>query len=270
MQRKYLKLGYIVAQFMIKRLFLIGLYCVLMLWLVIYVFEIAFSATQNDSYWTNIAYFITESGGTIGSVIGITIACLLYTIQEDGWKNKLQVFVKSFVGLALIIGMFAAINEKLTKPVLKLERPSHKEMLSRMQMESLVDSLYHLSKDERIAFFGLETEKRAELFKNINPIVLRHWVLEGGYSFPSGHTFNAFLLAMIFAFGIMHNTHKKHWQKLYPLPLLWATMVGISRVALGAHSIVDVSVGGLMGVCIGALLVHLDFTRHLITHKKKV
>lgn len=263
-----MKLGYIVAEFMIKRLFFVGLSCVLMLWLVIFAFNLAFSATENDSYWTNIAYFITESGGTIGSAIGITIACLLYTLQEEGWKNKFQVFVKSFVGLALIIALFAAINEKLTKPVLKLERPSHKEMLSRMQMEGLVDSLYNLSKDERIAFFGLETEKRAELFKNINPIVLRHWVVEGGYSFPSGHTFNAFLLAMIFAFGIMHNTHKKHWQKLYPLPLLWATMVGISRVALGAHSIVDVSVGGLMGVCIGALLVYLDFTRHLITHKK--
>jgi phosphatidylglycerophosphatase B len=180
------------------------------------------------------------------------------------------VFVKSFVGLALIIALFAAINEKLTKPVLKLERPSHKEMLSRLQMENLVDSLYNLSKDERIAFFGLETEKRAELFKNIDPMVLRHWVLEGGYSFPSGHTFNAFLLAMIFAFGIMHNTHKKEWQMLYPLPLLWAAMVGVSRVALGAHSIVDVSVGGLMGVCIGALLVYLDFTRHLITHKKNL
>lgn len=255
---------------MIKRIFLVGLLCVFMLWLVIFTFNLAFSATHIESFWTNIAYFITESGGTIGSSIGITIACYLYTVQEEGWKNKLQVFIKSFVGLALIIGLFAAINEKLTKPVLKLERPSHKEMLSRLQMENLVDSLYSLSKDERIAFFGLETEKRAELFKNIDPMVLRHWVLEGGYSFPSGHTFNAFLLAMIFAFGIMHNTHKKQWQNLYPLPLLWATMVGISRVALGAHSIVDVSIGGLMGVCLGALLIYLDITRQLITHKKTI
>jgi phosphatidylglycerophosphatase B len=98
---------------------------------------------------------------------------------------------------------------------------------------------------------------------------LNHWIKEGGYSFPSGHTFNAFLLAMIFAFGIKYNSHSPKLQKLFFLPFLWAIGIGISRVALGAHSLVDVSVGALMGVLIGTLLLYIDFTRHLITHKKQ-
>jgi phosphatidylglycerophosphatase B len=253
---------------MIQKISFVGLGCVALLLGVILGLNLGFSATESNSAWTHIAYYLTQSGGMAGTSFGITIACILYSLQEKGWQNKLQIFGKAFLGIVLIIALFAALNEKFTKPLLKLERPSHHEMLGRLNMSPLLDSLYQLSKEERIQFFGIQTKKQPELFKNIDPQVLQHWVLEGGYSFPSGHTFNAFLLAMIFSFGILHNTHSKRLQQLYPLPLMWAAMVGISRVALGAHSLVDVCVGGLMGVGVGALLLYIDFTRHLITHQK--
>jgi membrane-associated phospholipid phosphatase len=41
-------------------------------------------------------------------------------------------------------------------------------------------------------------------------------------------------------------------------------------VALGAHSILDVTAGALMGVLIGGLLLYVDISRHLITNKKFV
>jgi phosphatidylglycerophosphatase B len=253
---------------MVQKILQLGLFSSIVLWAIIWTFNLGFSATVCNSWWTNIAYYLTQSGGTVGTTIGVIVACVLYTVQEIGWKNKLVIFGKAFVGLALIIGTFAAINEKYTKPLLKLERPSHHEMLSRLQMNALVDSLYQLSKDERIAFFGGQTVNKPELFNNIDPQVLQHWVLEGGYSFPSGHTFNAFLLAMIFSFGILHNTKNVNLRKLYYLPFVWATGIGVSRVALGAHSIIDVTAGALMGVFIAGLLLYVDITRHLITHKK--
>jgi phosphatidylglycerophosphatase B len=99
---------------------------------------------------------------------------------------------------------------------------------------------------------------------------LQHWVVEGGYSFPSGHTFNAFLLAMIFSFGILHNTRNVNLRKLYYLPFVWAIGIGVSIVALGAHSILDVTAEALMGVLIAGILLYINITRHLITHKKIV
>jgi len=254
---------------MSRKVFFWGVNAAVVLSLYLQLFPIAFSAIETQKAWTNFAYYLTQSGGTIGTFIGIVIACYLYTINEIGIKNKVLVFGKALLGLASVIGMFAAINENFTKPLLKLQRPSHVYMLNQLKSSNIIDSLYSLSKDERIAFFGSKIKEQPKLFTQIDPAVLNHWVAEGGYSFPSGHTFNAFLLAMIFSFGILHNSHSKKWQKCYYLPFIWAIGIGISRVALGAHSMLDVSVGAFMGVLIGAALLYIDFTRHLITHKKQ-
>lgn len=252
----------------LRNIIYFGLFSVGVLFLILKLSFIEFSAISPLAKWTHIAYYLTESGGTIGTFIGIVIACYLYTINEEGLRNKALVFGKALLGLALVIGSFAAINEKFTKPLLKLHRPSHEYMLNQLQSINLIDSLYTLTKAERIAYFGSKVKEQPLLFTQIDPEVLNHWVAEGGYSFPSGHTFNAFLLAMIFSFGILHNTHSKKWKEVFFLPFIWAIGIGISRVALGAHSLIDVSAGALLGVFIGSLLLYLDFTRHLITHKK--
>ena len=58
-------------------------------------------------------------------------------------------------------------------------------------------------------------------------------------SFPSGHTQTAFSVAVLMA--LLFRRHRGWW-------LLWAVMVGISRVYLGSHFPDDV----LAGACIGA------------------
>ena len=71
----------------------------LILWLV----PFGFSATVLHSWWTNTAYVLTESAGVNGTLLGIFVACYLYTIQEIGFKNKIFVFSKSMFGLMLIM-----------------------------------------------------------------------------------------------------------------------------------------------------------------------
>jgi phosphatidylglycerophosphatase B len=251
----------------LKRLILVGLQSLIILLAMISIFSLAFSAISVGSKWTIIAYYITQSGGIVGTFLGIVIACYLYTINETGLRNKAFVFGKALIGLALVIATFAAINEKYTKPILKLKRPSHVYILNQLKNTQLIDSLYALSKAERIAYFDSKIKEQPLLFKQIDPQVLSHWIVEGGYSFPSGHTFNAFLLAMIFSFGIRHNSHSKNLQGLYFLPFVWAIAIGISRVALGAHTWIDVLAGAALGIGIGALLLYLDFTRRWVTHK---
>lgn len=64
------------------------------------------------------------------------------------------------------------------------------------------------------------------------------------FSFPSGHTSAAFLMATLWG-----------WQVPALLPALyaWAALVGMSRVVLGVHFPTDTLIGALMGVSIALL-----------------
>jgi undecaprenyl-diphosphatase len=61
------------------------------------------------------------------------------------------------------------------------------------------------------------------------------------FSFPSGHTSAAFMVATITGF----------FMPLLMLPLLlWAALVGFSRVVLGVHFPTDTLVGMVLGVSV--------------------
>lgn len=57
---------------------------------------------------------------------------------------------------------------------------------------------------------------------------------------------------------------------LYFLPLVWALIVALSRVAVGAHSPLDVSVGAAVGLIISHLLLNIRLTRDLIIPKRDI
>ena len=66
------------------------------------------------------------------------------------------------------------------------------------------------------------------------------------YSFPSGHAAKTMSLAVVvLVFG-------PFWAGL--LLLLWAAMVGLSRVALGVHYLSDITAGYLSGLVVGLLV----------------
>jgi undecaprenyl-diphosphatase len=70
-------------------------------------------------------------------------------------------------------------------------------------------------------------------------------------SLPSGHATTAFALAAVIGFV------SPRW--FYPA-LVFAAVIGISRVSLGAHYTSDVVAGAILGV-LGAYLVRLLFAR---------
>lgn len=61
------------------------------------------------------------------------------------------------------------------------------------------------------------------------------------FSFPSGHTSAAFLMATLYGW---------YFPALLPALFTWATMVGMARVILGVHYPTDTAIGALMGISI--------------------
>ncbi len=177
-------------------------------------------------------------------------------------------FIKATLSLVLFFLALAVLNERYTKHFLKLQRPSHRLMLAKTGRSNEIDSLYLLDKESRKLYFEKLTVSNPKSFEGFDKNIVAHWVEEAGFSFPSGHTFNAFLFAMILGYAIWFTRSKPRWRTWFILPFVWAFLVGVSRVAVGAHSALDVSVGAALGVLIGGFFLKIDITRYWLTRKK--
>jgi phosphatidylglycerophosphatase B len=233
----------------------------------VYFLPIAFTACEPHSAWSKIAFFFTSSGGPQGFLILLILTGYFYSSSQVKKREKVRVFLLSVFTLMIFFGSLAWINENYTKPVLKLQRPSHVYMLDQIGARTKIDTLYLWDKQERQKYFNELLLNNPLKFQNIDNDIQAHWVEEAGFSFPSGHTYNAFLFAMLIAYAIYYNRNKVHLRKWYVLPFLWAYMVGVSRVAMGAHSALDVSVGALLGILTACLFLYVDITRHWLTRK---
>jgi phosphatidylglycerophosphatase B len=230
---------------------------------IVFIKGISFSAIEGSSLLSSVAIWITESGGKYGTLLILLVTCIFFTRFIEGSGKKLVTFSLTLIKLIVVIGVFAY----LIKHALKQSRPSHLYIAERSQGAMSLQQLYALENAGRRDLLSQTIEKNNALFAGINPHILSHWTEETGYSFPSGHSFNGFLLACILSFSL-YNSRSKTGRKLYFLPLIWAASVAISRVALGAHTAWDVSFGALTGILIAFLLMHFNLLRDNLLHRK--
>ncbi|MCW8347695.1 phosphatase PAP2 family protein [Vibrio sp. ZSDZ65] len=74
------------------------------------------------------------------------------------------------------------------------------------------------------------------------------------YSLPSGHTAAAFLMATV----IGH-----FYPDWFFVCLVWATLIGVSRVLLGVHFLTDVVIGAVLGALCAMLALNWVFSNYI-------
>ena len=228
---------------------------------------LAFTATSAGSKWMHVAYALTESGGKYGTAAIIVLTSLFYSLRFERKRDKTLNFFKSLIALGAFLGIFAFANEHLIKKAARIPRPSHLYIFEQAKATMPVDSLYRFESAERHKLLRGLIETQAAVFAQVDEKVLSHWIEEDGYSFPSGHSFNAFLLASVLCFSLQRSRTRLA-NYFYLLPPAWAVSVAVSRVAIGAHSALDVSFGALMGVLVALGFLYFDNTRRLILQKQ--
>lgn len=202
------------------------------------------------------AYWVAESGGTFGIPI-IALAMTALVIGRAGLSKK-QRAVEGLVivsALAALLGVGAYVNEHFVKPVFMVHRPNIIELSTATGGSSALQlsagEFYAIpTKVERSAH--LKTVLKSESGPKMHENVRSHWILETGFSFPSGHSFSAMFFATSFlALGLSFFSDARLW--IFYFLVGWAIAVCYSRPILRVHSPTDVCVGGLEGILGGVL-----------------
>lgn len=76
------------------------------------------------------------------------------------------------------------------------------------------------------------------------------WIVQGGFSYPSGHTISAFMLYGTLMLLIYKKVHGRLRKPLLILSGLMIILTGLSRVYFGAHYLTDVLASLLLGTVV--------------------
>ncbi len=178
----------------------------------------------------------------------------------------------SLIFFSVLLGGCAKTNESIIKEYIQKPRPF--SLLLEREFDFNKTLYYELeTKEERSTYLGNFTitskiEEKSIGQRFLHPKVIKHWVHESGFSFPSGHTVNAFAMATLLGYIILYIfvDYRRKW--MFVLPFLWAVMVAISRVAVGAHDWVDVATGSLLGTLFSLAIIRTGVLDLLLTSKK--
>ena len=248
--------------------FISPLVAFILLALIVFLTPLAFSANNSPEFIIDMWYYLSQSADVYGTAIIALSLGLVLMINLPGIKRKLYLIVFNFILLCSCLGMLAAMNEYVIKPLTHIPRPSQEYLSASSRKIILLTDLFSKKGEAKNKYLADQVQKNMLQLKGIPEDVLKSWVSEAGYSFPSGHSQNAFLLGTIMCYLLFQTLpEKRKW--LAALPFVWSLMVCLSRVALGVHSKWDVTAGALSGTILALLFISLGIYERIYFKKIK-
>lgn len=225
-------------------------------WLVMgiacFAFPVAFSSYLVTDAAAPAMYWISESAGIYGTSLLIILICTGIAFAVNGIGKKILYFFITLLAMGALLGGLAAFNERVVKPSMAAPRPSHTYLSEKGLIK--LEEFYALDVEDRTKALRWATRVEQEKVADIYPAILEHWIFESGFSFPSGHSQNAFLLATLVA-AIGFHLLKRRMRYLMLIPVAWAVLVCVSRVAIGIHTKYDVVAGAGIGMLIAFIII---------------
>jgi len=253
---------------MLKSVLQIAIFFYFVLLMIVWLSPIAFMAIDLDSKLSDLACAITNSGGKYYVLFITAVVAFIFAYRSRLDKHIVLKFLKQFGILFLMLAFFAILNEFGIKRLARFTRPSHAFVFAHSNTKINAQDFYQLNFKQRQVQLKKMIDSSPYIQTQVAEKVRNHWIEEAGYSFPSGHTFNAFLLATVLSFSIKRS-RILHFNKYFFVPFIWATAIGVSRVALGAHTALDVSFGAALGIFMASLLLYFETPRNFILQRKQ-
>lgn len=220
-----------------------------------------FSAWLTSQSLSRFWLFLSDFGNVYGVIAVITISSIFVAFTKRKLSAKLLTFVLCSLPIMLYLWGFAKLNENIIKTQAEVFRPYVLVLEDAGLLSS--EKFYDLkTKAERSKFLKKIFADNEKSVKYIHPSIRDHWISETGYSFPSGHSLTAFAMYTLLAF-IYLRSFRKPWRAIVILPLLLMILISVSRVAVGAHSAIDVSFGALSGWFVSSLIILTGFPKRL-------
>lgn len=214
-------------------------------------------AIDLDGSMARAAVWAADAGGTY-VVPWIALVLLTIVVTRPGLATRTRMIeAVVLLGLLLVaLGGMSFANEHFIKPAMAIPRPNIVALADLGVLGVSADEFYALGdKPERSAFLA---ERIGDVrTPALGDEVREHWLLETGYSFPSGHSLAAMTFAAFFLTLAISYLDQRRRQLVFLLLPVWALAVIASRPLLRVHSALDIGVGAFEGLVIGLLSVAL-------------
>ncbi|MBL4844729.1 MAG: phosphatase PAP2 family protein [Planctomycetes bacterium] len=211
----------------------------------------ALPPVRGDGWLAEAAYWVSFTGKEgLAGVAFLGSALVVSGVFQD-WRDRGRWALAGLLTAALVVGGGALFNEYAIKRTLAVPRPFVKRLAKEGVLGMTPEAFYGLG-DKEARREHLRKVLTPEVTPDLSERLRSHWVVETGYSFPSGHSYAAASCAALFvAWGLLAGVGG--WRRIALAGLLpWGVAVCYSRPLLGVHSPTDVSAGCAMGFAFGA------------------
>jgi phosphatidylglycerophosphatase B len=195
---------------------------------------------------------VAVSGQTLG-IVGIAAVLLVVLAARPGPSPRARVIEAVVVIVVSVVVLYGGnlFNDHVVKPAIGVARPNIVQLADAGVLGMDVDRFYSLSEEGRSEYLDSITSATGFGELMMRPEVRDHWVKETAFSRPSGHALAAMNFATFYVAVAMW-TLSGRWRWPFLLLAPWAACVSLSRPILRVHWPVDILLGGLAGIVLGA------------------